>query len=599
MGKYRVPCKVHVFNHDRTFATAETQHNNGQFHIALPGPHLQQRLPRMSRKLRSPSLLESIADVNDRGLGQPCGLSRTMDQLRASWDALPAHRRVTVAACLAFVISNMDKVNLSIAIIPMSEQFGWSPSVAGLVQSAFFYGFLLAQVPGGYLASRVGGRKTLPAGLALWSAATAAVPFSAVSLSALCLTRATVGMGEAVAPTSIVDMIARVVPKEERATAVSTAFSGLHFGSLVGLIASPILIHAWGWESLFLCFGAVGLVWYVWFDSLLQQVRAENPELVDKLDHKGGPCTETGSAVPYRAFIRSPPVQALMFTHFCNNWFHYTMLAWLPTYFTQTLQVDLFQAAQTALLPPLAGLAASAAAGPLADSLISGGVPVPVVRKVMQSIAFLLPTLFMCTAAYLDGLSPEAAAAAGLAPDTLPLMLVACLTAALGFNSFSLAGLYCTHTDMSTKYASAMLGVTNATGALPGIFGVATVGILYDLTDSWSLALLWPGALLMVAGAAVYVRHCSNDIVDFDAADNSPFPVELAVRDAWRALQQRLMGSWGARGFLQQDTVRISIRDSSFLTGPQASGGRAHSGYSGAVSPPRSSSPPRRYPARQ
>jgi ACS family sodium-dependent inorganic phosphate cotransporter len=33
-------------------------------------------------------------------------------------------------------------VNISVAIIPMAQDFGWSPTVAGLVQSSFFYGAL-------------------------------------------------------------------------------------------------------------------------------------------------------------------------------------------------------------------------------------------------------------------------------------------------------------------------------------------------------------------------------------------------------------------------------------------------------------------------
>ena len=39
-------------------------------------------------------------------------------------------------------------------------------------------------------------------------------------------------------------------------------------------------------------------------------------------------------------------LRALAYVHFCNNWFHYTMLAWLPTYFTDTLDLNLSQAAQ-------------------------------------------------------------------------------------------------------------------------------------------------------------------------------------------------------------------------------------------------------------
>ena len=82
-----------------------------------------------------------------------------------------------------------DKVILTIAIIPMAEEFGWSSSVSRLIQSAFFYGFMLMQLPGGYLCSQLGGQRVLPAGLALWSAATAAVPFVAHSLPALLTSR--------------------------------------------------------------------------------------------------------------------------------------------------------------------------------------------------------------------------------------------------------------------------------------------------------------------------------------------------------------------------------------------------------------------------
>lgn len=79
------------------------------------------------------------------------------------------------------------------------------------------------------------------------------------------------------------------------------------------------------------------------------------------------------------------------------------MMAWLPTYFVDTLSVDLMHASQTALLPPLAAIAASAVAGNLADTLISKGVAVGTVRKLAQGLAFLGPCtcllvseLFLC-----------------------------------------------------------------------------------------------------------------------------------------------------------------------------------------------------------
>ena len=61
----------------------------------------------------------------------------------------------------------------------MAHDYGWSSSVSGLIQSAFFYGYILTQIPGGWVTARIGGRKVMPAGVTLWSVATAAVPLLA------------------------------------------------------------------------------------------------------------------------------------------------------------------------------------------------------------------------------------------------------------------------------------------------------------------------------------------------------------------------------------------------------------------------------------
>jgi hypothetical protein len=38
------------------------------------------------------------------------------------------------------------QVNMSIAILPMSAEYGWNPQTVGLIQSSFFWGYLLTQV---------------------------------------------------------------------------------------------------------------------------------------------------------------------------------------------------------------------------------------------------------------------------------------------------------------------------------------------------------------------------------------------------------------------------------------------------------------------
>jgi len=69
----------------------------------------------------------------------------------ASTGGWPARYSIIVLAALAVFICYMDRVIISIAIIPMAADFSWSPEQQGRVLSSFFVGYLLTQVAGGWL----------------------------------------------------------------------------------------------------------------------------------------------------------------------------------------------------------------------------------------------------------------------------------------------------------------------------------------------------------------------------------------------------------------------------------------------------------------
>lgn len=48
------------------------------------------------------------------------------------------------------------QVNMSIAIMPMSAEYGWNPQTVGLIQSSFFWGYLLTQVSGSDRGTTIG-----------------------------------------------------------------------------------------------------------------------------------------------------------------------------------------------------------------------------------------------------------------------------------------------------------------------------------------------------------------------------------------------------------------------------------------------------------
>ncbi|KAE7997657.1 hypothetical protein FH972_002272 [Carpinus fangiana] len=432
------------------------------------------------------------------------------------WKNVPERYKFIGTTSLAFVICNMDKVNLSIAIIPMSHQFGWNSSTAGLVQSSFFWGYALSQLPGGWLAKVFGGRKVLKIGVLTWSLATALVPLLAGFMPGLILSRILVGIGEGVSPSAATDLIARLIPLEERSRAVAFVFGGLSVGSVTGLLLAPPLIQNFGWGSVFYIFGFLGLAWFLGFQFLEEGKASFTAESISRPGSQSAIMTQTWNTsmtelggslkeVPWKAFFQSQAVRAMIYAHFCGSWGHYTCLSWLPTYFSEELNLNLTEAAWVSILPPLASIFITGIAAQFADHLISNGVEVTTVRKICQSIAFLSPAICMTLSSLDLGLPPWE--------------MVGILTGGLALSSFALSGLYCTHQDMSPEYASILLGITNTVGAVPGIVGVALTGYLLDLTHSWSMSLFAPSIFFYLTGSLVWLLFASSKPQTFSKRD--------------------------------------------------------------------------------
>ncbi|KAK7852067.1 putative anion transporter 6 [Quercus suber] len=408
------------------------------------------------------------------------------------WQNIPERYKLIGTTSLAFVICNMDKVNLSIAIIPMSHQFGWNSSVAGLVQSSFFWGYALSQLPGGWLAKIFGGRKVLEIGVLTWSLATALVPLLAGFMPGLILSRILVGIGEGVSPSAATDLIAR-------------------HDNTIGRAVTGCRICFWWTECGKCCRASFGSssypkywlgisllhIWPSWTNLSTTRTQTENTSLREL----GGSLKE----IPWKSFFQSQAVWAMIYTHFCGSWGHYTCMSWLPTYFSEELNLNLTEAAWVSILPPLASIFVTSIATQVADQLIANGVETTTVRKICQSIAFLSPAICMTLSSLDLGLPPWE--------------IVGLLTGGLALSSFALSGLYCTHQDISPEYASILLGITNTVGAVPGIVGVALTGYLLDSTHSWSISLFAPSIFFYLTGTLVWLVFASSRPQTFSETD--------------------------------------------------------------------------------
>lgn len=181
---------------------------------------------------------------------------------------------------------------------------------------------------------------------------------------------------------------------QERSRAVAFVFGGLSVGSVLGLLFAPSIIQNFGWESVFYIFGFLGIIWCLAFQFVKEDQSPLDGDYSDSsqmpLDTVGknlvtipegmsrssssGELNNSLKDVPWKAFFRSQAVWAMIYTHFCGSWGHYTCLSWLPTYFGEELGLNLTGAAWVSILPSLGSILVTYFASSLADYLIVSGV---------------------------------------------------------------------------------------------------------------------------------------------------------------------------------------------------------------------------------
>jgi ACS family sodium-dependent inorganic phosphate cotransporter len=388
------------------------------------------------------------------------------------------------------MLCNMDRVNMSIAILPMSQQFGWDSATIGLVQSSFFWGYLLTQVLGGVWADKYGGKKVLGFGVIWWSIATALTPLAAkMGLPVLLTARACMGIGEGVAMPAMNNLLSRWVPVGERSRSLALVYSGMYTGSIFGLALSPHMIQWLQWPSVFYIFGFMGIFWYLAWDKRA----ASNPEtdalcgeeekqFIMQNTVTGGPAQN----IPWKLLLSKGPVWALILSHFCHNWGTFILLTWMPTYYNQVLGLDLLKSGFFSVLPWVTMAISANVGGWIADTLIGRGWSITTVRKIMQTIGFLGPAFFLTQLSHVSGVGGA----------------VGCMMACQGLDAFSQSGLYSNHQDIAPRYAGVLLGMSNTAGVLAGVLGTAATGMILKTgtwDDVWHVAIV-----LYLVGTAIW-----------------------------------------------------------------------------------------------
>ncbi|XP_023528674.1 ascorbate transporter, chloroplastic [Cucurbita pepo subsp. pepo] len=388
------------------------------------------------------------------------------------WENFPKRWVIVLLCFSAFLLCNMDRVNMSIAILPMSKEYNWNSATVGLIQSSFFWGYLLTQIVGGIWADKIGGKLVLGFGVIWWSIATILTPIAArIGLPFLLMMRAFMGIGEGVAMPAMNNIISKWIPVSERSRSLALVYSGMYLGSVTGLAFSPMLINKFGWPSVFYSFGSLGSIWFALWLRKAYSSPKEDPGLSAKekrIIFDGSVSKEPVEVIPWKLILSKAPVWALIISHFCHNWGTFILLTWMPTYYNQVLKFNLTESGLFCVLPWLTMAVFANIGGWMADTLVSRGFSITTVRKIMQSIGFLGPAFFLSQLSHVR----------------TPAMAVLCMACSQGSDAFSQSGLYSNHQDIGPRYAGVLLGLSNTAGVLAGVVGTAATGYILQ-RGSW------------------------------------------------------------------------------------------------------------------
>ena len=392
-------------------------------------------------------------------------------------------------------INYADRVALSVAATPVSQEFGLDKGQLGVLLSSFLWVYVFCLIPVGLLVDRYGGKVVNACGIGLWSFATVCTGLAPSYLGVLA-SRVVMGMGESTSWPASNRIIREWFPASERALANAIFGAGAAAGPAIGAIGISAIVAAWGWRWGFIIAGSVGFfwlaLWWLFFDhpervSWLGE--AERAKILRERDgeHAAPATAQPSSSLWYLLSLRS--TWGLFLTQGCEVYGGYMLLTWLPSYLQQAKGLSVMNAGMLTAIPFATASVLGIGLGKLSDMLLNPRTVSDGQRRIMIA-ALLVGAAGMMIIPFIDQLwiiivVLAAIRAMGLAGSALNFALVTDLvrsrsdigkvtsTTVVGGNTFGLAA------PIITGYVVQITGsFDNAffvAGFLPLIGAVATL----------------------------------------------------------------------------------------------------------------------------
>ncbi|MEC5406214.1 MFS transporter [Paraburkholderia sp. MPAMCS5] len=432
------------------------------------------------------------ADTQSLGAARP---AVGVDAKRGRW-------RFGMLALITIVLalSSGDRAALSVAGTDMGRELGISTVEIGYLFSAFSWAYVLFMIPSGWLADRIGSKKSMFWAVAIWSAFTVCmglVEFVGVIFPLLLGLRFLLGVAESPVGPASTRVIASWFPSSERGIAGAIFNSAQYFSLAVFTPFMGWVCYAFGWQYVFIAMGCAGFViaalWARYYylptdhprltETELSYIR-EGGGLVDlsSRKHSEAQGPQRSQLAEIGLLFRSRMLLGMFLGQYCVSaitWFYVT---WFPIYLVKQRGFDILQAGFVSSIPALCGLVGAIASGFFSDRLLKRSGSLTVARKTPIVTGVLLSSsMILCN--YID----------------TPWIVVAVMSLAFFGKGFGNLGFTVVADTAPQEMVGVTGGVFNALGNIAGIVTPVVIGYLLHASGSFNTALIYVGAHGLIA----------------------------------------------------------------------------------------------------
>jgi len=392
---------------------------------------------------------------------------------------------VLVLISFMYLITYMDRSNISVAQPEIAKQFGLNKNAMGLVLAAFTWAYALGQVPSGWFGDRFGPKRVLTVIMTLWSA-TAVMTGAALGFGSLFGARFLLGLSESGAFPVASRGMQLWFPRVERGRIQGTTHFFSRFAvAITPFIAGSILL-AFGWRAIFYIFGSLGVVWAVAF-SIFYSNLPEEHKGVNRVElaqirgvHSDGTIKLPAIAklaTPWKQILLSPNMWFISLAYFCFFFGTNFYLTWYPTYLREHLQMSIRSLGIWGSVPLFAGMAGDVIGGTLSDLIFKTTGNAKLARRVVAAPGFFLASAFVVPAALTANRFGS----------------IVCLAASFFFLEWVIGPSWAVPMDVGGQFSGTVTGVMNMVGALGGASTAVVYGSLFNRG-------LWVAPFLVSAG---------------------------------------------------------------------------------------------------